>query len=52
MLSKNTKKVQFTLGNDFSLSGNDYTGYFNIFEKNALLMAARDNTFGSTITST
>ena len=43
MLSKNTKKVQFTLGNDFSLSGSDYTGYFNIFEKNAYVSKSEQN---------
>jgi len=43
MLSKNTKKVQFTLGNDFSLSGSDYTGYFNIFEKNAYAGKSEQN---------
>lgn len=34
MLSTNTRKIQYTTGNDFSLTGGDYIGYFNIFEKN------------------
>jgi hypothetical protein len=43
MLSKNTKKVQFTKGKDFSLSGTDYTGYFNIFEKNVYVGKSEQN---------
>lgn len=34
MLSTSTRKIQYTAGDDFSLTGSDYIGYFNIFEKN------------------